>query len=60
MVEVFLIGVVVSLVKLSQMADVQLGYSFWAYTGFSICFTLAVTTMDKLQCWQAIEAVQTR
>jgi paraquat-inducible protein A len=57
MVEVFLIGVVVSLVKLSQMADVQLGYSFWAYVAFSIFFTLAVSTLDRFHCWQRIEAV---
>ncbi|MCZ6831304.1 MAG: paraquat-inducible protein A [Gammaproteobacteria bacterium] len=58
MVEVFLIGVVVSLVKLAQLADVQLGFSFWAYVAFSITFTLALTTLDRFQCWQMIEQVQ--
>ena len=57
MVEVFLIGVVVSLFKLSQMADVELGFSFWAYGSFSVFFTLAMTTLDRHQCWQMIEEV---
>jgi len=55
MVEVFLIGVVVSLVKLAQMAEVELGLSFWAYAAFSLSFTLALTTMDRFQCWEEIE-----
>ena len=58
MVEVFLIGVVVSLVKLAQLADVELGFSFWAYAAFSICFTLALITLDRFQCWQMIDKVQ--
>jgi paraquat-inducible protein A len=58
MVEVFLIGVVVSLVKLASMASVELGLSFWAYTAFSITFTLALSTLDRFQCWQMIDAVQ--
>lgn len=58
MVEVFLIGVVVSLVKLAQLASVQLGLSFWAYAAFSITFTLALTTLDRFQCWQMIERLQ--
>ena len=58
MVEVFLIGVIVSLVKLVQLAHVQLGFSFWAYTAFSILFTLAVNRLDRFQCWQKIEEVQ--
>jgi paraquat-inducible protein A len=40
------------------MADVELGFSFWAYTAFSVCFTLALTTIDRYQCWRKIEEVQ--
>ncbi len=58
MVEVFMIGVVVSLVKLSSMAHVELGFSFWAYAAFSISFTLALVTLDRFQCWQMIERVR--
>ena len=55
MVEVFIIGVIVSLVKIAAMATVVLGISFWAYAGFSICFTLAVASLDRYQCWERIE-----
>lgn len=55
MVEVFIIGVIVSLVKIAAMATVVLGISFWAYAGFSICFTLAVANLDRYQCWERIE-----
>ena len=58
MVEVFIIGVIVSLVKIAAMATVELGISFWAYAGFSICFTLALSSLDRYQCWERIEALQ--
>lgn len=58
MVEVFIIGVIVSLVKIADMATVELGISFWAYAGFAICFTLAISSLDRYQCWQRIEALQ--
>lgn len=58
MVEVFIIGVIVSLVKIAAMATVELGISFWAYVGFTICFTLAMTNLDRYQCWVHIEALK--
>ena len=60
MVEVFIIGVIVSLVKIAAMATVALGISFWAYAAFTICFTLAVSTLDRYQCWETIEALAAR
>ncbi len=57
MVEVFIIGVIVSLVKIASMATVILGLSFWAYAAFSVCFTLAISHLDRYQCWQRIEAL---
>ncbi len=58
MVEVFIIGVIVSLVKIADMATVELGISFWAYAGFAICFTVAISNLDRYQCWERIEALQ--
>jgi paraquat-inducible protein A len=58
MVEVFFIGVLVSLVKISAMATVIIGISFWAYAGFSICFTLALSNFDSFQSWKRIEELQ--
>ncbi|MFT4615514.1 MAG: paraquat-inducible protein A [Bacteroidia bacterium] len=59
MVEVFIIGVIVSLVKIASMATVVLGVSFWAYAGFAICFTAASVTLDRYRCWEDIEALNT-
>jgi paraquat-inducible protein A len=55
MVEVFVIGVIVSLVKLASMATVVLGISFWAYAAFSICLTAALTSLDRAYIWDEIE-----
>ena len=57
-VEVFIIGVIVSLVKIAAMATVTLGISFWAYAGFSICFTLAISSLDRFQCWRDIGRIE--
>jgi len=56
MVEVFVIGVLVSLVKIAAMATVILGVSFWAYIGFAVCFTATLSNLDRLQMWREIEA----
>jgi paraquat-inducible protein A len=56
MVEVFVIGVIVSLVKLASLATVVLGVSFWAYAAFSICLTAALTSLDRAFIWDEIEA----
>jgi paraquat-inducible protein A len=56
MVEVFVIGVIVSLVKLASMATVVLGISFWAYAAFSVCLTAALTSLDRAFVWTQIEA----
>ena len=53
-----LIGVIVSLVKIAAMATVVLGIAFWAYAAFSICFTLAVVSLDRFQCWEMIESME--
>ena len=55
MVEVFAIGVIVSLVKIADMAKLELGLSFWTYTAFALCYVLAISTFDRLAVWSALE-----
>jgi len=55
MVEVFVIGVLVSLVKIGAMATVILGISFWAYVVFAVCFIASLTNIDRVQLWERIE-----
>ena len=57
MVEVFFIGVLVSLVKIGHMATVVMGVSFWAYAVFSLMFIFTVSGLDRAQCWNRIEAL---
>jgi paraquat-inducible protein A len=58
MVEVFIIAVIVALVKIAAMATVAIGISFWAYAAFTVCFILAVSSLDRYQCWERIEALK--
>ena len=60
MVEVFAIGVIVSLVKLAAMAKVTLGPSFWAYLAFTVLFLLAFSAMDRLTVWRDVERLAGR
>jgi paraquat-inducible protein A len=60
MVEVFVIGVIVSLVKLMAMADIILGISFWSYAAFSVCLTAALSSFDKSWIWESIDRVGAR
>jgi len=57
MVEVFIIGVIVALTKIAAMATVAIGFSFWAYAVFAVCFTVSVANLDRYQCWQLIETL---
>ncbi len=55
MAEVFVIGVIVSLVKIGHMATVVIGVSFWSYVAFAVCLTVALSSLDRLEVWDEIE-----
>ena len=55
MVEVFVVGVLVTLTKIAAMANIELGLSFWAFIGFTVCIWFAVNTIDDHQLWQKIQ-----
>ena len=55
MVEVFFIGVLVSLVKIGHMATVVIGISFWGYGAFSLLFVFALASLDRLQYWNELD-----
>lgn len=55
MVEVFFIGVLVSLVKIGHMATVVMGLSFWGYGAFALLFIFSVAGLDRLQFWNELE-----
>ena len=55
MVEVFIIGVLVSLVKIAKMASVELGLSLWTYVGFAVFTVAALAKLDKWVVWHHVE-----
>ena len=55
MVDVFLIGVLVSFTKIAALADVVLGLSFWAFVGFVVCLMAALSSLSPHLIWTAIE-----
>ncbi len=59
MAEIFLIGVLVSLIKIVSMADINLGFSFYAFIAFVFCKTAMLLHMDKHQfyAWFDLELV---
>lgn len=51
MVEVFILGVLVSLVKLGGMASVQPGIALWSFGGLLLMIAAAVATFDARVIW---------
>jgi paraquat-inducible protein A len=58
MVEVFLLGVLVSLLKLAKVADVQFGIGFWAFAGVMLCTAAAVSGIDREELWDRMEVAE--
>lgn len=58
MVDVFFVGVLVSLIKIANMASVVIGVSFWGYAAFSLFFILSIASLDRLQYWNQFERLQ--
>ncbi len=58
MVEVFLLGALVSLLKLGNLATLTLGTSFWAFVGLIVCLTAALVAIDHADLWDELEAAR--
>jgi len=54
MVDVFLVGVLISLVKLMGMADIKMGLSFWAFVGYTILLIKMMSSLDRMWLWQRL------
>lgn len=55
MIEVFLVGVLVSLMKLGKLATLSLGTSFWAFVGLIVCLTAAIASIHPRELWLRLE-----
>ncbi len=57
MAEIFLIGILVSFIKIVSLADVTLGLSFWSYALFTLCMIVVMLHIDKRQLWRGVGAL---
>lgn len=57
MAEIFLVGILISFIKIVDLADVSLGISFWAYTLFTLGVVLTTLNFDRRQLWLALDAL---
>jgi paraquat-inducible protein A len=55
MLEVFLVGILISLLKLGAVGEIKLGVGLWALVGFVFCTTWAMSGIDRLELWDRLE-----
>lgn len=58
MIEVFLLGVLVSLLKLGKLADLHFGIGFWAFGALMFCMAAAVAAIDRHELWDRLEVAK--
>jgi paraquat-inducible protein A len=58
MLEVFMLGVLVALVKLSHSADILPGLAIGAFTALMFVFAALASTLDQRALWQSWEAAR--
>ena len=58
MSEVFLVGVMISLIKLGDLVDVQIGLSFWALLGLLVVLVLEHQVLCVNAIWERLEPVK--
>lgn len=58
MIEVFLLGVLVSLMKLGKMADLHFGFGFWAFALLMVVMAAAVAGIDRNELWDRLEVAK--
>jgi paraquat-inducible protein A len=55
MLEVFLFGILVALLKLGAVGEIHLGTGMWAMAGLVVCTACAVAGIDRLELWDRLE-----
>lgn len=58
MMEIYLFGAIVALVKLATMANIELGYSFWAFAILNILTAASLQVIDNHSLWKFISAAR--
>ncbi len=57
MSEIFIIGVLVSAVKLVSMAEIGFGLGFWSFVGFILCYLIVVSHRCTDTMWRKLMVV---
>ncbi len=55
MLEIFLLGALVSLLKLGKLAELSLGPSFWSFIALILCLTAALASIHPRELWERLE-----
>lgn len=58
MTEIFLLGILVSMVKIQSLAQVQFGFSFYAFTLYVVSMAMTRLYLDRYQSWNWIKDKQ--
>ncbi len=54
MLEVYMLGIIVAVVKLLSMAEIQPGFGLWAYAALLLTSILATTSLNPHEVWDAL------
>ncbi|MEL6216531.1 MAG: paraquat-inducible protein A, partial [Pseudomonadota bacterium] len=54
MADIFMIGVIVSLVKIGSLARIEVGPAFWAMSSLIVFMAMATSAACKDSAWQRI------
>ena len=57
MAEIFFLGILISMVKVSSEIHVEVGISFWAYALFNFFLIAALANVDKFQLARSIKRI---
>ena len=55
MADVFIIGALVSLIKIAGMAEIELGVSFWGFCVFAVLLLMTTQSIDADWMWFSLE-----
>jgi paraquat-inducible protein A len=54
MLDVYMLGIIVSVVKMLSMAEIQPGFGLWAYAALLLTSIMATTTLNEHEVWSLL------
>ncbi len=55
MAEIFLLGILVSMIKIASLAHIEFGWSFYAFVLYIVSMAATRLYLDKYQVWQWLQ-----